>query len=151
MEIKSKFFGTQSIDPDTIITFPQGIPGFESDTQFKLFHQEGSEIVYWLQSVQNEELVFSVAQPMNFNINYHFSLTDAEEKLLAVNRSEDLLLLIMLHKNEEESAQPTIKGSIKSPLVINTQTRIGIQKILAEVEQSITLTETSSEVNLSEA
>ncbi len=151
MEIKSKYFGIQSVDPDTIITFPQGVPGFESETRFKLFHQEGSDVVYWLQSVDNEELVFSVAHPGNFNINYHFSLTDEEEKLLVVDNSEDLLLLIILHKNEDESAQPTIKGSIKSPLVINTKTRLGMQKVLAEVEQSITLTETSSEVNLSES
>ena len=40
MEIKSKTFGVQSVDPDTIITFPNGIPGFESDTRFKFFHQE---------------------------------------------------------------------------------------------------------------
>jgi len=151
MEIKSKYFGIQSIDPDTIITFPLGIPGFENETRFKLFHQEGSDVIYWLQSVDNEELVFSVAHPENFNINYNFSLTDKEEKLLAIENSEDLLLMLILHKNEDDSAQPTIKGSIKSPLVINTKTRIGLQKILAEIEQSITLTETSSEVNLSES
>jgi flagellar assembly factor FliW len=55
----------------------------------------------------------------------------------------------MLHK--DTSNQPTIKGSIKSPLVINSANRIGLQKILTQVEQSITLTDISNEINVSES
>lgn len=152
MEIQSRLLGNQQINPDTIITFPQGIPGFEDQTRYKLFHQEGSEIVYWLQSLDSPDLTFSVAHPLNFNINYNFTLTDAEEQLLQLSSSDDLLLLILLHKdNEQENGKPTIKGSIKSPLLINSEKRIGYQKILAEIEQSITLTERNSEIDVSEA
>ncbi len=150
MEIKSKLLGEQAVDPDTIITFPHGIPGFESDTRFKFFHQEGSDIVFWLQSLDNDEVLFSVAHPTHFNINYSFSLTDEEEATLGLEgNDDDLIIMIILHKNEEGAEQPMIKGSIKSPLVINAKTRKGIQKVLVQVEQSITLTETSNEIDLS--
>jgi len=150
MEIKSKLLGEQAVDPDTIINFPHGIPGFESDTRFKFFHQEGSDIVFWLQSVDNEEVLFSVAHPTHFNINYSFTLTDEEESVLGLEgNDDDLIIMIILHKDEEGTENPTIKGSIKSPLVINAKTRKGIQKILVQVEQSITLTETSNEIDLS--
>jgi len=151
MEIKSKFLGEQSVDPSTIITFPRGLPGFEVDTRFKFFHQEGSDIVFWLQSLDNEELLFSVAQPAHFNINYSFSLTDEEEAVLEVKDSSDLIFMIILHKTEDEIDKPTIKGSIKSPLVINSKSRKGIQKTLLHVEQSITLTETSNEIEVTES
>ena len=154
MEIQSKLLGNQQVNPETIITFPRGIPGFEDQTRFKLFHQEGTEIVYWLQSLDNEELTFSVAQPLHFNINYKFILTDEEEKLFDLRSSDDLLILILLHKdkdNEESSGQPIIKGSIKSPLLINSAKRIGYQKVLAVIEQSITLIEKNSEIAVSEA
>ncbi len=150
MEIKSSFFGEQSIDPSTIISFPNGIPGFEDQTRFKLFHQEGDNpLIFWLQSLDDESLTFSVAQPSIFNINYAFILNDAEEALLGIEDTADALILIILHK--DESDQPAIKGAIKSPLVINSAKRIGLQKVLAKVEQSITLTETSNEINLSES
>jgi len=150
MEIKSKLLGEQAVDPDTIITFPHGIPGFESDTRFKFFHQEGSDIVFWLQSLDNDEVLFSVAHPTHFNINYSFTLTDEEEAVLGVEGSnDDLIIMIILHKNEGGEEKPTIKGSIKSPLVINAKTRKGIQKVLVQVEQSVTLTETSNEIDLS--
>jgi flagellar assembly factor FliW len=149
MEIKSSFLGEQSIDPNTIINFPFGIPGFEDQTRFKLFHQEGENpLVFWLQSLDDESLVFSVAEASTFNINYNFTLTDAEEVILGIENDADTLILIILHK--DDSAQPTVKGAIKSPLVINSTKRIGLQKVLQEVEQSITLTETNNEINVSE-
>lgn len=153
MEIKSRIFGEQTIDPNTIISFPKGIPGFENQTRFKLFHQEGKPIIYWLQSLDDENLIFSVAHPAIFNINYSFVLTDAEEVLLQLENSDDVLILILLHKDESDpgSHHPTIKGSIKSPLVINGAKRIGMQKILAHSEQSITLTEARNEIDVTEA
>lgn len=150
MEIKSSFFGEQTIDPSTIIRFPKGIPGFEDQTRFKLFHQNGENpVIFWLQSLDDESLVFSVAQPTIFNINYSFVLTDAEQTLLEIDDVADLLILIILHK--DATSQPTIKGAIKSPLVINGVKGIGLQKVLVQVEQSITLTETKSEISLSES
>jgi flagellar assembly factor FliW len=151
MEIKSRFFGDQTIDPSTIISFPNGIPGFEDQTRFKLFHQEGNPVIFWLQSLDDDSLVFSVAQPSIFNINYSFTLTDAEEATLGIKNPADILILIILHKDEDNQNQkPTIKGSINFPLIINSANRIGLQKVLARVEQSITLTETSNEIDVSE-
>ena len=161
MEIKSSFFGDQSIDPSTIINFPNGIPGFENQTRFKLFHQEGDNpLIFWLQSLDDESLVFSVAQPSIFNINYSFELNDAEEATLGIEDTADILLLVILHKDAPDhsgviqslkmqalsmlgatSDQPAIKGVIRSPLVINSAKRIGLQKVLSQIEQNITLTE----------
>ncbi|WP_027148866.1 flagellar assembly protein FliW [Methylobacter tundripaludum] len=150
MEIKSSFFGEQTIDPSTIISFPNGIPGFEDQTRFKLFHQEGGNpLIFWLQSLDDESLIFSVAQPSMFNINYNFVLNDAEEATLGIEDTADALILIILLK--DESDQPTVKGSIKSPLVINSAKKIGLQKVLTQVEQSITLTDVSNEINVSES
>lgn len=153
MEIKSKLLGEQHIDPETIITFPKGIPGFENQTRFKLFHQEDNPIIFWLQSVDDENLTFSAAHPSEFNINYSFVLTDDEQALLELNSPDELVVLILLHteENPEDRSKPTIKGSIKSPILINTYSRKGIQKVLIQVEQSITLTEKKHEFDLSES
>lgn len=148
MEIKSKAFGEQQIDSDTLINFPDGIPGFEDQTRFQLFNQENSKIVFLLQS-QDNNVAFSVAHPSQFNINYNFVLTDKEQSTLELDSADDLLILIILDK-DDSSDQPTIKGSINSPLLINITKRIGIQKTLEAVEQSITLTETNSEIEVSE-
>lgn len=153
MEIKSKFLGEQRVDPDTIIVFPKGIPGFEDQTRFKLFHQEDNPIIFWLQSVDDEDLTFSAANPVDFNVNYSFVLTDEEQDLLELSGPDELAVLILLRtdENAEGAGKPAIKGSIKSPILINVNSRKGLQKVLVQVEQSITLTEKSHEIDFSEA
>jgi len=152
MKIKSSLLGEQVIDPSSIIHFPKGIPGFEDQTRFKLFHQEDNPIIFWLQSLDDELLTFSVASPALFNINYNLTLSDKEEQTLALDNAEDIIVLILLHKDEDSQSpqQPTIKGSIKAPLIINSAKRIGLQKVLSNVEQSITLVETGNEIDVSE-
>lgn len=153
MEIKSKAFGEQKIDSESTITFPDGIPGFEDQTHFQLFQQENTEVVYLLQSMDDNNVAFSVAHPSHFNINYNFILSDKEEAILGLESTDDLLILLILHTDDEErspAGQPAVKGSIKSPLLINTKTRLGFQKSLGTIEQSITLTEKSNEIELSE-
>lgn len=151
MNIKSKFLGDQQIDPDTIINFPKGIPGFENQTRFKLFHQENNPIIYWLQSLDDENLTFSVASPGLFNINYSFLLTDEERALIALDDVDDLVVLILLRTEAtQEMQKPAIKGSIKSPLLINSARKIGMQKCLAQLEQTITLSEKNNEIELQE-
>ncbi|MCF7986885.1 MAG: flagellar assembly protein FliW [Methylovulum sp.] len=151
MEIRTSLFGAQLIDPETVITFPQGIPGFEDKTIYKLFKEEENEIIFWLQSVDDADLGFSVADPAEFNINYLFTLTDEEEQLLQLNDVNDLAFLLILQKNENSGDKPMIKGTLTSPLVINTKTRLAIQKIIPRIEQSITLIEQSPEIQVTEA
>lgn len=150
MDFKSKLFGVQKIDPNTIITFPNGMPGFENNKQFKLFHQEGSQIVYWLQSLDDEDLVFSVASPVHFNLNYSFALTPEEQALLKLTSMQDIIMLILLHKSADITGAPAIKGSINSPLIINGAERLGMQKVLVNVEQTITLTEKNNAIEVTE-
>ena len=151
MEIKSNLSVPQVISTESVIHFPNGIPGFENQTRFQLFQQQDSDVIFLLQSLIDKTIVLSIAQPCHFNINYSFILTDDEENLLQLESIDDLLILLILHKDENDSNNhPVVKGSIKSPLLINTKSKIGIQKILPTIEQSITLTEQRNEIEVSE-
>ena len=79
-------------------------------------------------------------------------LTDEELERLELTDSEDLIVLILLHKDNDgqETQNPVIKGSIKSPLLINSARQKGMQKCLPHIEQSIILTEKSNEIDLHE-
>ena len=152
MLIKSALFGEQNIDPESIISFPAGIPGFDNCIRFKLFHEERkSGIIYWLQSLDDSEVVFSVADPAHFHIHYEFTLSDEETALLEIeNDSSDLLVLLMLHKDavHDLNAPPTIKGSLKWPLIVNLRSRKGLQKILRDFEQTVTLRENRNVIDV---
>lgn len=146
MLIKTATFGEQVIDPNTVINFPRGLPGFDDCTRFKLFHREGGDpVIHWLQSLDHDEVMFSVADPTVFGITYAFSLTDEETALLGEGLPEDMLVLILLYR-ESDTASPGVKGSIKSPLVVNAKTLRGLQKGLVDIEPSVLLRENKKSI-----
>jgi flagellar assembly factor FliW len=144
MKINTTNFGTQEIDPDTVITFPDGLPGFEDATRFKLFHQEGKQTVHWLQSVDAPDLTFSVVQPELFGIHYAFDLDEAEAARLAADRPDPLMLLLMVYRSDEgEEIQGAggerVRANLRAPLVINPEKRLGLQKSMRRLEHSMLL------------
>lgn len=139
-------YGPQQIDPDSLITFPQGLPGFDNCTRFKLFHQEDAKnpTVYWLQSVDQPEIMFSVADPSVMNVDYHFELNDEEMTLLQAKQPTDLLVLLLLYKSDQalgaapqSASGETINAALRAPLVLNLQARLGLQKTLHHADISV--------------
>jgi len=52
-------FGQVDIDPQTVLEFPQGLPGFEQFTRYKLLHEDKpNPQVMWLQSLDDADLMF---------------------------------------------------------------------------------------------
>jgi flagellar assembly factor FliW len=143
MQIKTVFFGEVSIDPSTVITFDNGLLGFEDAKRFKLLHKESDDksepVVYWLQSVDRPEISISVADPATFGFNYSFTLSTEEVASLGNGSPEDVIVLVVLFKDESTGG---ISSNVKGPLVINTKTLKGLQKILVTVEPTLTIIET---------
>ena len=71
MNINTRDFGIVSVDDDAIYHFPQGLYGFEEDTQFALFKQDFDEVSFlYLQSTQNIIPSFLVFEPWEFYPGY---------------------------------------------------------------------------------
>lgn len=136
-------FGELSIDSTRIITFPKGIPGFEKNTQWTLFHEVDdkgarvSGVVVHLQSIDDETLSLSLTEPSLFGFNYELVLTDSEVFELKMDDPSEILVLVTLSKNfaapqsEDTSPLANMYANISAPILINTKSRIGMQKILA--------------------
>ncbi len=146
--IQTVQFGEITVDPEKVILFPRGLPGFESATRFTLCHEEGSNgIVHFLQSVDDGDLAFSVGEPSQFGIHYQFTLSDEELAELELSDDMDnLLVLILLYRDEPvaDCHELAVRGAITSPLVINVKTRKGLQKVMETVAPSVLLSEISS-------
>ena len=65
------------------VIFPQGIPGFEDQTRFRLHYSDTeSGRVYWMESCVCPEITFTLVDPELYALNYVLELTDEEETLL---------------------------------------------------------------------
>lgn len=141
MKFHSTQFGTQEADPDNILTFPNGMPGFEHCTRYKLFHQEeGQPAIHWLQSLEEPDVAFALVDPAMFGLNYEFTLTDEEESLLSLENVADIAVLLIAYKPAPDAASgASINANINGPIVLNTRTRRGLQKVLVGLEADVTL------------
>jgi len=120
------------IDPGKIVTFPQGIPGFEKYTKFNIFHKEENDIsAYWLESCDSPKITFTLVDPTTYGLNYELDLSDEEQKILGTSDPFELAILMMLSKSEDtEDRKSALNANIAGPIVINPKTRIGLQKVI---------------------
>ncbi|MFC4159230.1 flagellar assembly protein FliW [Chitinimonas lacunae] len=126
MNIISPRFGALDIDDSTTICFPQGLPGFEHCHQFKLLHEDVPEPkVWWLQSLDDPDVIFSLIEAGMLGVNYQIVLSDAEAELLQVNDPNDIALLLTLSRQDGGGE---IRANTQSPILLNVASRLALQK-----------------------
>lgn len=138
MKITSPVVGEMDVSADRVITFPSGLPGFEQCHQFTLVHAAGNDTpqLFLLQCLDDAEVVFTVTTPDVLGLNYEFNLNDEEVDALRLGSAEDAAVLLMVSR--ETDAAP-IRANVMAPLVVNTASRHGVQKIIGKVDTSVTL------------
>jgi len=142
-------YGELSVDPEKVITFPRGIPGFEKNTKWYLFHEtnENGEcvngVVVHLQSLDDNEVTLSLTDPTMFGFNFDLVLTDSETAELKLADPDDVLVLTTLSnknvvpQNGGRLPLANAYANLAAPILINAKSRIGMQKILTGKESKV--------------
>ena len=132
MDIQTSKFGSQTVNSDDIINFPQAMIGLEEHTQFKLFHEESEKpSLYYLQSITDADLLMSIVSPEAFGFEYEIALTDEEQELLKLEHAGDAIVALAIYKPHEQGKNDkdnNLKVMVKSPIIINTVSKLALQK-----------------------
>jgi len=146
MKVETYLFGSVEVNPESIITFPNGLVSFENSKQFMLAHEEvsGEPASFTLQSVEDSALAFQIVDPTALGFHYELSLTDAENAVLQTPSVDDVAVMLILFKNEGDKAE--ISPNLRAPLVINTKARVGLQKVMENLRPNITLSNLANPV-----
>ena len=137
MKIDIERFGLKNVpvNPDTQFTFPAGIAGFENCKTFQLFHEEGQPTVFWLQSLDDTSVMFSVVSPETLDMEYQIELSDEDCALIDLQSAEDALVVVIIYRNESDGGN--IAANTRSPVIFNVKSRKGMQKILQDVHPTL--------------
>ncbi|AQR64341.1 flagellar biosynthesis protein FliW [Aquaspirillum sp. LM1] len=137
MLFQSNLLGQVTVDENTVLNFPLGLPGFESCQRFKLFHEESEQAdsprVFWMQSLDDADVLFSVVAPEEFGVRYEVELSAEEVDALQLANPEDALVLVMIYKGSDaidENTHPLLKSlsaNLRNPLIINSVSLRGLQ------------------------
>ena len=130
MKIITRDFGEQEVDESKIITFPQGIIGFEDAKKYALLSPLGDGVFpMWLQSVDSKEPCFVVYDPMEIYGDYRFEISDEEQALLGIDENASYRCLAVAIVPDDYK-KTTI--NLRCPIVVNTKSRVAAQVILTE-------------------
>lgn len=146
MQIDTYLFGKVDVSEQALINFPDGLPGFENCKTFALIHESTnpSPSSYTLQSVDDAQVAFQIADPASYGFHYELQLNEDETAKLKTASPADLAVMLILFRREDKTGP--IEASVWAPLIINTATRIGIQKVIDRVQPNITLSNLSRNV-----
>ena len=124
MRVRTVPYGKVDLPPEFFVDIPEGLPGFEQNKKFCLLEHSPAGPLKWLQSVEDPDLAFIVADPRDFFPGYRLDLTRADLEILALDSPRQASVLVMVHI-PRDPAQMTC--NLLAPLVVNPRTRLGAQ------------------------
>ena len=122
MQIETRDFGIAEVDEKDVITFVKPILGFEDYSKFVMIMDQEISGFAWLQSVEEKELCFIIANPALVE-NYSPSID--KETLDALGGEYTELWLMAAIK--EETVKTTV--NLKSPLLFNMNNFTAVQAV----------------------
>lgn len=134
MKIQSTILGQVEASESEILTFDNGLPGFENEKNFILLSIEGNEVYQILQSINSKEVGFVTANPYLFISDYTFDLDDSTVEALNIEFEEDIIVLTIVTVKEPFNASTV---NLKAPVIINTKSKKAKQCILENADYPI--------------
>jgi len=129
VNLSTNNFGNLNIEKENIITFEQGLLGFEELKQFAIIDLEECLPFEWLVSVEDPIVAFPILNPTLFFSDYKPSLSKDDLISLNIKKEKDveMFCIVTLDKKPEN-----VTLNLKGPILINMKNKMGKQVVLAE-------------------
>lgn len=136
MEILTRHFGKVDIEEEKIVNFQEGIFGFDSLKKFIILYdgaEEGNPFA-WLQAIDSQDVCLPMISPMYWFQDYS---PDVDDELIGSigdldPSALDLYTIVVIP--DDIKAMTT---NLKAPIIINRETKQGIQVIVNDDEYNI--------------
>jgi len=127
MNLETTRFGTVEIEENRVITFPTGLLGFSSYTEFVLLQPDEQGVFFWLQSTEAPDLAFVVTDPSLWLPDFQANIRKDQMEELGLDQLSDAQVLVIVNKRDD-----LLTSNLQGPLVINVEGRTGMQLVLAD-------------------
>ena len=127
-------FGELVYREEDIIQLPQGLVGMPDLHNWLILEMGDDMPMKWFQSLDRGDFGFPVSQPAFFADSYDIPLPAATHELLQGREGEWLAVMVIttIHQGGVR-----ITGNLLAPLVVNVESRLGIQLVLDDPDLSI--------------
>ena len=133
MKVETSRFGTIDISEKEIVRFPEGLYGFEKETEFTLlpFNPNVESPMEWMQSLKSDHLAFVVTNPYLYLPDYKLILSEEDKKRVEL-KEDDLFLTLAIVTIPENYSEMTV--NLIAPVVINKDKGVAKQFVLTNMD-----------------
>ncbi|HAH61055.1 MAG TPA: flagellar assembly protein FliW [Treponema sp.] len=128
MDIKTKTMGIKTVEQKQIVTFPEGLFGFEEYKRYAIIESEYNPFI-WLQSLDDEKLAFLIVDPFVICTDYEADIDDESLAKIGVKSPEDVIVMAILTIPTDGSH---ITANLQGPIIINKKNNLCEQIILSD-------------------
>lgn len=126
MEVKTKTNGIVNVTEKQLVTFPEGIMGFEQFKNYALIESEYEPFI-WLQSLDSQNLAFLLVDPFLISNEYEADIDDATLKQIGVESPEDIVIMTIVTIPSDGGP---ITANFLGPIVVNRKNNKCLQVVL---------------------
>lgn len=134
MKIHTSRFGDLDVDKKDIITFKEGILGFENLKKFFVVDPGDQTLILWLQSIDDEATAFPIIEPKIFKPDYSICLLPSELNSLDLENENDSCVYTILTIPTDVKE---MSANLKAPVIINNKTNFARQIVLQDSKLEI--------------
>jgi flagellar assembly factor FliW len=127
MQLQTNRFGEIEIEEDKVIEFVAPILGFEDYKKFTIIDSLDDEVFYWLQSLEENELSFTMVNPLEFVENYEVGVNSKAQDELGITEEDDIIIYTLVTVRDEGAILTT---NLKAPVIINADNKKAGQIVL---------------------
>lgn len=130
--LQTSLFGEITYSTEEIYVFEEGIPGFSNLKEFIFLKVEDSP--FTVMHAVAEDTYFFLIDPFERYGKYEFSLNQSVREKLGAEKREDILCyaIVVLREPLMDST-----ANLSAPIIINRETRRGLQFILEQSPYSV--------------
>jgi flagellar assembly factor FliW len=137
MLVKTRHFGEIDLDEDKVISFENGILGFEEYKKYTLLYDDENgdrPDISWLQSLDEPTLAIPLISPFLVKQDYNPEVED--EYLKPLNNLNEMNIIVLVSITVPSDIEK-ISANLKAPFIINSDSRKGVQIIIENSDYEV--------------
>lgn len=134
MKISTSRFGKIEVSKEEIITFHEGLLGFEQYHKYIVLNTDEGSPFSWLQCVDDGNLAFVIVEPLSFMFEYDLEISDADANFISLKKAEDAVLYVIVSIPGNPS---DMTANLQGPIVVNASNRMARQVISNNPKHSV--------------
>ena len=129
MKIQTTRFGELEVDKNDIITFKEGLLGFDHLQKFFIVDPGDQTLILWAQSIDDGSIAFPIIEPKIFKQDYTVKLLPSELESLRLESINEASVYVILTIPQDVTE---MSANLKAPLIINNKAKLARQIVLQD-------------------